>query len=405
VSQITNHHALSQELNLAYDKAIQRFPDQADEIDDVFEAANELHMSLRVIDQCIDTMDSKWAVDTGSKFMRLAHRLISRGTHSKDLFTWRDTPVSWRGAPVENIVYAIEIEADWYMFHFDSFLFHDVSPDEEGSLLSLRTQIRQRTAKDDNAESDVVGHNPQGVPSLVDVLCTLAAHWVQCECGIEIGQAGLDGWKKKGLQLGEKIDLLNAQIQVIESPSRKAAMQADLEQLEAQSKALNEEWGQAHDEADAYRELFWAAREFCTRACGIGDPEILNAALVGFDPTRLQPDQSPSEDRMTELAILLSNLNRDKWESQPWANPAKPNMRAAKQVAPNHRNQFIVRNVKSNAGKPKQVGTASGPSGQSRKNVPQPAEVSEFYRLQKLTKWQGKSKAEIHREIAKKNRE
>lgn len=170
---------------------------------------------------------------------------------------------------------------------------------------------------------DVVGPD-QGVPSLVEVLCTLAANWVLCECGVEIGKAGRDGWAKMGLQLGERIDFLNAHIPLLDSPSRKAACQAELEQLEAESNALNAEWGQAHGEADACCELFWAAREFCTRACGIGDNELFNAALVGFDPERLQPGQGPSKHRMTELVMLLSNMNRDKWKSQPWANATKP---------------------------------------------------------------------------------
>ena len=194
--------------------------------------------------------------------------------------------------------------------------------------------------------SDVVGRDHQRVPSLVDVLCTLAAHWVLCECGMEIGKAGLDGWVKKGLRLGEEIDLLNVQIPIIESPTKKLAFQANLEQLEAQSKALNDEWGQAYAEADAYSEMFWDAREFCTKACGIGDNELFNAALVGFDPERLQPGQGPSKHRMTELAMLLSNLNRDKWESQPWANPTKPTMRTAKRVAPDRLNSFIVHHLK-----------------------------------------------------------
>ena len=200
--------------------------------------------------------------------------------------------------------------------------------------------------------SDVVG-----LPSLADVLCTLAANWVLCECGKKIKEVGIDGWAKKGLGLGEKIDLLNAQIPVIESPSRKKAMQADLAKLEAQSKALNEEWGQAYDEADACCELFWNAREFCTRACGIGDNEVFNAALVGFDPTRLQPGQDPSKPRMLKIASLLRSLPRDEWKTQPWANPTKPTMSAARRVASDRLNSFIVRNLKH-------VGTVSGPSGQ-----------------------------------------
>jgi hypothetical protein len=202
--------------------------------------------------------------------------------------------------------------------------------------------------------SDGVGRDHQGAPSLVDVLCTLAAHWVLCECGLEIGKAGRDGWAKEGLQLDEKIDSLNTRIPDIESPSKKAAMPADLEKLEAQSKALNEEWGQTQGEADAYRELFWTAREFCKNRFGIGGKELLNAALVGFDPERLQPGQGPSQHRMTELAMLLSNLKRDIWESLPWANPTKPTMRVAKRVAQNKRDSFIVRNLKH-------ISTVAGP--------------------------------------------
>lgn len=50
MSFITNYDALSQELNLAYELAIQRFPDRTDEIDDVFDAADEVHIrhQLRV---------------------------------------------------------------------------------------------------------------------------------------------------------------------------------------------------------------------------------------------------------------------------------------------------------------------------------------------------------------------
>lgn len=251
--------------------------------------------------------------------------------------------------------------------------------------------------------SDVVGRAHQEVPRLVDVLCTLAANWARSKCGMEIGQVGIDGWAIKGLRLGEEIDLLNVQIPIIESPTKKAAFQANLEQLEAQSKALNDEWGQAHDEADACCELFWDAREFCTKACGIGDNELFNAALVGFDPERLQPGQGPSKHRMSKIAALLRNLPRDKWVTQPWANPTKPTMRAARRVALDMLNSFIVRNLKSKAGKSKHVGTVSGPSGQSQNNVPQPTEVSEFYRLQRLPTWQGKSKAAIHKEIAQRN--
>lgn len=164
----------------------------------------------------------------------------------------------------------------------------------------------------DEQISDAVGLNTQSAPSLVDVLCKLAENWVRCECGVEIGRAGLDGWEEKGLQLGEKIDLLNVQIPLIESPTKKALFEAELEQLEAEAEALNEEWGKACDEANACCELFWNARKFWTRACGFGDNELFNAALVGFDPERLKPGQGPSNHRMSKISSRLTNLHRDK---------------------------------------------------------------------------------------------
>lgn len=202
--------------------------------------------------------------------------------------------------------------------------------------------------------SDGVGRDHQGAPSLVDVLCTLAAHWVLCECGLEIGKAGRDGWAKEELRLSDEIDSLNDKIQRIKSPSRKAAKQNELEKLRAQSDAMNKEWGEAHEETDTYREMFSEACEFCRRKCAKGVHEVFNAALVDFDPTRLQPDQGPSEDRMLEMVSRLDNLHSAKWNTQRWSNLSKPTMRVAKRVAQNKRDSFIVRNLKH-------ISTVAGP--------------------------------------------
>ena len=152
VSHIPNHNAVSQELQHSYEKASQRFSpgaDQIDEIEKVFQAANDVHMSIRALEKCIDSMDVKWAADATEKFIWLAYTLFGLSSPIKDLFTWRDTPVSWRVSPVKNIVYAIETEADWYMFCLDSF--QPGSSDGPRSLLYLRSEIRQRAAKDDDA--------------------------------------------------------------------------------------------------------------------------------------------------------------------------------------------------------------------------------------------------------------
>lgn len=187
------------------------------------------------------------------------------------------------------------------------------------------------------------------LPSLVDVLCTLAANWVRCECGKKIKEAGIDGWAKKGLELGEKIDLLNARIPDIELPSRKAAMQADLAILEAQSKALNEEWGLAYNEVAACEELFLEARSFCTETCNIGDVELFNAAIVRFRSELLQPGQEPSKRRMSKIKSHLKNLRPDEWMTKPWANPTKI---AARRVSPEKLNSFIIQELRSEAVKP-----------------------------------------------------
>lgn len=251
-------------------------------------------------------------------------------------------------------------------------------------------------AKHINAVADT---NRQGVPSLVDVLNTLAAYWRLCECGLEIGKAGYDGWEKKGLRLGSEIDSLSVQIPLIKAPSKKAAMQVDLANLNAKSEAINKEWGQAHDETDAYRELFWDAREFCVKACGIGDSEVFNAALIGFDPSQLKPGQEPSKHRMSEIVLLLRSLQRNQWETQPWANPTKPTMRASRQVTPDKLNSFNVRKLKSEAGKPKHGGTMSGSWGQLQNNVGSKGKRLGPMSVLALTKLTGLSRTTLNDEL------
>lgn len=203
--------------------------------------------------------------------------------------------------------------------------------------------------------SDGVGRDHQAAPSLVDVVCTLAANWVLSEYGKKIREAGIDGWAKKGLRLGEKIDLLNAEIRGIKSPSRKAAMQADLEKLEAQSKALNEEWGHAYNVARDCEKLFLEAREFGRNTCNIGDDELFNVALVRFHSELLQPRQEPSKRRMSKIKSLLKNVQPDEWKTRLWANPTAPTMIAARRVTPHKLNSFIVQELRSKAFKPAAV--------------------------------------------------
>lgn len=97
--------------------------------------------------------------------------------------------------------------------------------------------------------NDVVNRNRSGVSNLVDVLCKLAANWVFFACVKEIRQSGHKGWEKDGLRLGREIDWLKDHIPLVDSLSKKSALQAELAILEVQSKALNEEWGQAFFEA------------------------------------------------------------------------------------------------------------------------------------------------------------
>ena len=216
----------------------------------------------------------------------------------------------------------------------------------------------------------VVEHNGQGVQSLVHVLSWLAAYWRLCECGLEIGRAGKEGWQKKCERLESELYPLQAEIELLEKLIKETSnpplmlqqetklgeLQAKLSLLstdiQAKEAPIQAEWEQAHNETDAYRELFEDACEFCVKERGIGDIEVFNAALVGFNPSRLRPELEPSKQRMSEIVSLLKNLQRHEWETQPWANPTKPTMRARRRVTPERLNLFNVRNLKESIADP-----------------------------------------------------
>ena len=227
----------------------------------------------------------------------------------------------------------------------------------------------------------VVEHNGQGVPSLVHVLSTLAAYWRLCECGLEIGRDGKDGWQQKCERLESELYPLQGKIerleklnkvttdpqQLMQQETELAELQAELSfrsaDIEAKEAPIQAEWEQAHNQAETYRELFWDAREFCTKACGIGDNEVFNAAIVGFGPSQLKPGQEPSKQRMPEIVSLLRNLQRNEWETQPWANLTQPKMRARRRVTPDRLNLFNVRNLKESIADPILQPTTSGKAG------------------------------------------
>lgn len=189
------------------------------------------------------------------------------------------------------------------------------------------------------------GHNrTQG---LADVLCKLAKYWMICECALKISVTGLDGWRHKGLQLGNTIDALKTQLAGTKSPSKKKPIQAELDQLMTQSEDLDEEWRRTFEETQEYEELFETARRFCTRSCGLGDNELLSAAIVGFDPELLPPDRGPSKARMAEITAGISSLPRDNWALLPWANVAKPKMRATRRVCPNKLHSFRLQQLQN----------------------------------------------------------
>ncbi|MBL8815197.1 MAG: hypothetical protein JNL58_04140 [Planctomyces sp.] len=232
----------------------------------------------------------------------------------------------------------------------------------------------------------VVENNSQEAPSLVHVLSTLAAYWRLCECGLEIGRDGNDGWRQKCERLESELYPLQDKIecleklknvttdprQLMQQETELAELQAELFLLSADIQAkeapIEAEWEQAHNETEAYRELFWDAREFCVKACGIGEDEVFNAALVGFDPSQLKPGQEPSKQRMSEIVSLLRNLKRLEWETQPWADLPKPTILAARRVTPNRLKQFNVRNLIKSFVNPRLEQPSSQKEGEGKDN-------------------------------------
>lgn len=124
---------------------------------------------------------------------------------------------------------------------------------------------------------------------LSEVLCTLAANWITCECAMRIANHGLDGWQKKIPQVDAEIDRLNAQLEVVESDAKRDELQSKRETLKAQSQALFDEWKKADEETDDYRILFRDALSVCAVLCpgmNVDDDydHLFYMSLAGFDP-------------------------------------------------------------------------------------------------------------------------
>lgn len=201
--------------------------------------------------------------------------------------------------------------------------------------------------------------------------------WVRCECGLSVAIAGEDGWKKMGLRLGNAIDSLSAQIPRIRKPDKKVEKQAELTKLETQSAALTDEWESANEETDEFAKLFWEARDFCVKACGVGDPELFNAALVGFDPSQLNATQEPSKQRMSEIVSLLRNLSRNEWETQPWANPIKPKMRSKGRATPEMLQSFKANQLKMKSKSGRRTGSRDNQQN-GKNNLPLNGDVRDL---------------------------
>jgi len=194
--------------------------------------------------------------------------------------------------------------------------------------------------------SDVDGLKDRRVTGLVDVLCTLAANWVRCECEKKIREAGVNGWEKRGLLLGERIDLLNKQLPVVKSRAKRKVMENEVKQLEAKSDALNQEWRKVYDETRAFENWFEEARDFCKQTCNINDDELFNSALVRFRSKRLQPEQVPSDSRMAKIKSMLKVVPSARWKGHTWANPPKPTWGTAKRASPSVLDSFITQELR-----------------------------------------------------------
>ena len=130
--EVTNDiTSLWNELKLTYDKAVQRFSDRVVEIDAVFSAADNLRFCIHRVDGIANkpTPHGPLSVDEIDELHTSLWSNIeafdSISQHSKALFTLRETPVSWRGKEISNIVEAIRNEAMQYYWILQRCSLHD----------------------------------------------------------------------------------------------------------------------------------------------------------------------------------------------------------------------------------------------------------------------------------------
>ncbi len=126
------------ELKLAYDKAVQRFPDRLEDIDTVFSVTDALRISISQLDSiasqesiygdyCIQLVD-----DLHTALWNDRELFDSLSHHTRALFTWREHPVEWRGKQISNIVEAIRNEALQYSGVLQtSSLYNTLAPSEQ----------------------------------------------------------------------------------------------------------------------------------------------------------------------------------------------------------------------------------------------------------------------------------
>ena len=126
--------------------------------------------------------------------------------------------------------------------------------------------------------------------------------------------------------------------------------------------------------------------------------ENLNSITIGFPPRRLF-------ELLNDLGRLINELSLAEMSSKTLRLAFEEN---GFPYRPNEMFSLIEQAGQLEArlwepDKPERGATASGPSGQTQNNIPQPEDVAEFYRLQKLKSFEGKPKAELHRTIADSN--
>lgn len=123
--------ALWNELTLAYDKAVREFPERVSEIDAVFSVVDNLRSCIIQIDGIAlkPTPHGPLSIDEIDELhSNLCHdieSLDSISRHSKSLFTWRDTPILWRGKLASNVVEAIRDEALHYSWILQNESLHN----------------------------------------------------------------------------------------------------------------------------------------------------------------------------------------------------------------------------------------------------------------------------------------